>query len=92
MVRTHTYFGPDRPVTARHVPLPRAVSALHHTTNANTANDNTPRRAGRAVVRRRELVCRWRFDAASGRLVCRWELADDDAQSGDVPDQPRCAA
>jgi hypothetical protein len=31
-----------------------------------------PRRATRLRLRRRRLICRWRKDPRSGRLVCVW--------------------
>lgn len=85
MIRTNTpFFGPDRPAPSRQI---RVISAFHH-----PANDNAPRRVRRDALRSRALVCRWRYDVASGRLVCRWELADGEAQSGDASGQPRRVA
>jgi hypothetical protein len=59
----------------------------------NHANDNraAPRPRTASVRDRQILVCRWRRDPATGRLICNWERAGDQGLASE-PDQPRRAA
>jgi hypothetical protein len=46
--------------------------------NTKPGRGAAPRRAG-PHMRRAALICAWRMDAETGRLVCRWRIAREAA-------------
>lgn len=86
----HTTFGRAsvRRFTPRLTLVRRPEPALHDHANDNRAGLRPQAAVPHAAPR---LICRWRRDGATGRLVCHWELESGDAASAE-PEQPRRAA